>query len=422
MTSPDSLNVWYENELVGNIWRNQQGLIGFRYNEDWLNQNKFAVSLKLPLQSEDYPAEEGGIAHRFFANLLPEAGVRDQVVRDLKIPNTDFDLLRAIGGECAGAFSLLPVEREPDLDNRYNKLDDEKLIQLIRRRGQILIAKRENEELPRLSLAGAQNKCPVLIKGDDYYLPVIEAPTSHILKFEIPDYSNIPAYETYNTLLAVKVGLPAVDIELRQLKNHYYMVIRRYDRFEDNKGNIIRLHQEDFCQALGYSYNNKYEDEQGPSFADCYRLVRDNSSDPTTDTENLLKWIIFNYIAGNSDGHAKNLSFLYKENGEIRLAPFYDLVCTRAIERINTRLAFGIGGNTDPGHITKKNWVALAKDCDVGSRYILNLLRQTTEQISDNVAVARESFESKFGNYPALQRIGQVIHEQRRLVLASLTT
>ncbi len=421
MTNGNSLNVWRGNDLAGYLWRNEQGLIGFRYDENWLVQEKFAISLKLPLQKDDYPAEEGGIAHRFFANLLPEAGVRDQIVRDLKIPNTDFDLLCAIGGECAGALSLLPVERNPDKYNNYKKLDDENLIQLIRRRGQILIAREPKDEQPRLSLAGAQNKCPVLIREGEYYLPVHEAPTSHILKFEIPDYSNIPAYETYTTFLAQNIGLPTVEIELHQLDKHYFTVIRRYDRFENNQRNIVRLHQEDFCQALGYSYNNKYENEQGPSFPDCYRLVRDNSSDPVTDAENLLKWIIFNYIAGNSDGHAKNLSFLYKENGEIRLAPFYDLVCTRAIERINTQLAFGIGGNSDPGHITGKNWENLARDCDIGSRYLLNLLLQTTEQISDTAAEVKKSFESRYGDYPALQRIDQVIHEQSCLAHTCLT-
>ena len=418
MTDTDSLNVWYGDQLVGQLWRNRQGLIGFRYDEDWLTPGKFAVSLQLPLQENDYPAEEGGIAHRFFANLLPEAGVRDQIVRDLKIPNTDFDLLRAIGGECAGALSLLPAEREPDKNNNYRKLDEENLIQLIRRRGQILISKDPKNRRPRFSLAGVQNKCPVLIKRGRYYLPVREAPTSHILKFEIPDYSNIPAYETYTTLLAANVGLPAVEIDLRRLDKHYFTVIKRYDRLENNEGEIIRLHQEDFCQALGYSYNNKYENVQGPSFPDCYQLVRDNSSDPVTDAECLLKWLIFNYIAGNSDGHVKNLSLLYKGNEEIRLAPFYDLVCTQAINRISTQLAFGIGGNSDPGHITRKNWETLAKNCDIGSRYLLNLLLKTTEHISDAATEVKKIFESNHGDYHALQRIVHIIHEQHRLVSA----
>ena len=97
------------NDSLGYLWRNTQGQIGFRYDEEWLTQGGFAVSHTLPLRNEDFAPEEG-FAHRFFANLLPEGGFRDQVVRDLKIANTDFDLLRTIGGECAGALSMLQVE------------------------------------------------------------------------------------------------------------------------------------------------------------------------------------------------------------------------------------------------------------------------------------------------------------------------
>jgi len=419
MDDLDSLNVWWGDQLVGYLRRNQQGLIGFRYDDKWLAQNKFSISLKLPLREEEYPPEEGGIAHRFFANLLPEANVRAQIVRDLKISDTDFDLLRAIGGECAGALSLLPVELGPSNDNAYTKLDDDSLVQLIRRRGQILITKNKSDKRPRLSLAGAQNKCPILVKEEDYYLPDGEAPTSHILKFEIPEHKNISLYETYTTLLASSVGLPVVNIELCQRRKNYFTLIKRYDRYEKDN-NIVRLHQEDFCQALGYSFNNKYETDRGPTFSDCYRLVRDSSSEPVIDTENLLKWLIFNYIVGNSDNHAKNLSFLYKENGDVRQAPFYDLVCTRAIEQINAELAFSIGGNYDPGNITRRNWTDLANDCDIAPRYLSGLLGLVAEQVRKANVETKKKFESKYGNFPALQRIDMVIAKQHRLITTTL--
>ncbi len=106
MLDPEGLNVWSDQRLVGYLWRNTQGLIGFRYDDNWLAQGGFAISHTLPLRNGDFVPDEG-LAHRFFANLRPEGGVRDQIVRDLKIPNTDFNLLRAIGGECAGALSIL---------------------------------------------------------------------------------------------------------------------------------------------------------------------------------------------------------------------------------------------------------------------------------------------------------------------------
>jgi len=425
---PDALNVWNEQRLVGYLWRNPVGYIGFRYDPEWIAAGGFAdgtearaarqggracgfaVSRTLPLGTDDFAAEDG-IAHRFFANLLPEGGVREHIVRDLKIPNTDFDLLRAIGGECAGALSILPVERLPSSERHYRPITDEELANLAARRGQIY-ATWPVDERPRLSLAGAQDKCPVLVRDDGYFLPQREAPSSHILKFELADYRHLPAYETFTTLLAGSVGLPVVDIELRSIEQTSYALITRYDRVWDEQGEVQRLHQEDFCQALGYAHEKKYQDGGGPSFAQCYSLIQDVSSDPAIDAQHLLRWQIFNVLAGNSDGHAKNLSLLHLPNGETRLAPFYDLVCTRAIERIDYHLAFDVGGERNPGVITKAHWDALAKQCDIRPRFLGNLVEETTALLVENVFPIKEVFEARFGAYPALQRIEQIVTKQ----------
>ena len=322
MLDPEGLNVWSDQRLVGYLWRNTQGLIGFRYDDNWLAQGGFAISHTLPLRNGDFVPDEG-LAHRFFANLLPEGGVRDQIVRDLKIPNTDFNLLRAIGGECAGALSILEAEYQPAVDYEYHKVSDEELANLVARRGQVYTW--TTNERPRLSLAGAQDKCPLLVRDSTYWLPRKESPSSHILKFELSDYRHLPAYETFTTLLAEAIGLPVVDIQLRSIADTHYALIKRYDRYKLESGQIARLHQEDFCQALGFGHEHKYQEYGGPTFADCYRLIQDVSSDPANDLQHLLRWQIFNVLAGNSDGHAKNLSLLYRPGGEIRLAPFYDL-------------------------------------------------------------------------------------------------
>jgi len=457
MIDPDALNVWFEDRLVGYLWRNPVGYIGFRYEPDWISTGGFAdgsearaarqgwrssgfadgsearaarqgwrgcgfaVSRSLPLTTNDFSAEDS-IAHRFFANLLPEGGVRDHIVRDLKISNTDFDLLRAIGGECAGALSILSVEQNPSEDRNYRLLPNEELARLVARRGQIYAAW-PGAKRPRLSLAGAQDKCPVLIRDGHTFLPEGEAPTSHILKFELADYRHLPAYETFTTCLAKQIGLPVVDIELHSIDKRFYAQIERYDRIWDERGEVQRLHQEDFCQALGYGHEKKYQDSGGPTFekyqdsggptfADCYRLLQDASTDPAIDTQNLLRWQIFNVLAGNSDGHAKNLSLLYLQNGEIRLSPFYDLVCTRAIERIDYHLAFDVGGQRDPGQITKAHWDALARQCDVGPRFLGRLIQDTAASLLKHIGQTRTLLEAQYGDYPSLQRIERVVTQQ----------
>ncbi|RKZ36604.1 MAG: hypothetical protein DRQ37_03800 [Gammaproteobacteria bacterium] len=411
MNDPDALNVWHEQRLVGTLRRNPIGAIGFRYDADWI-AGGFAISLSLPLATVEF-APEASIAHRFFANLLPEGAVRDQIVRDLKLPNTDFDLLRAIGGECAGALSILSVDRAPSRERHYRPLTEADLVKLATRHGQIYTAGPADER-PRLSLAGAQNKCPVLARDGHYLLPLGEAPSSHILKFKLADYRHLPAYETFTMQLAGAIGLPVVDITLRAISKIRYAEIGRYDRIIDEQDEVQRLHQEDFCQALGYGHESKYQEHGGPSFAQCYRLVQDASSEPALDAQHLLRWQIFNVLAGNSDGHAKNLSLLYQPDGEIRLAPFYDLVCTRAIARIDEHLAFDVGGERNPSLITRAHWESLARACDVRTRFLLALLEETAARLQDRLALVRESFEAQFGAYPALHRIEQVVNRQIR--------
>lgn len=410
MLDPDSLNAWFENRLVGYLWRNPAGAIGFRYEPAWIDSGGFPISCSLPLAPDEISSADS-TAHRFFANLLPEGGVREQLVRDLKIPNTDFDLLRAIGGECAGALSILSVERSPADDRDYRPLQEEELAQLITRHGRIHAVLPENVR-PRLSLAGAQDKCPVLYGDGLYSLPQGEAPTSHILKFEVRDYRHLPAYETFTSYLAKQIGLPAVDIELASTGKQFYSRSERYDRLWDGNGKIRRLHQEDFCQALGYGHERKYQEDGGPTFSQCLALLREVSSDPAIDTQHLLRWQIFNVLAGNSDGHAKNLSLLYLENGDVRLAPFYDLICTRAIDRIDHRLAFAVGGQRDPGIITVKHWDSLAAECDIGSRFLRRLLEDTAASLIEQFNETKALFESRFGEYSSLQRIEKVVRKQ----------
>ena len=207
-----------------------------------------------------------------------------------------------------------------------------------------------------------------------------------------------------------------VDIELGSIEKRFFAQIERFDRVWDagstTGGEVQRLHQEDFCQALGYGFDKKYQDSGGPTFADCYQMLQEVSTDPAIDTQNMLRWQIFNVLAGNSDGHAKNLSLLYSRNGAIRLSPFYDLVCTRAIERIDYHLAFDVGGQRDPGQISTKDWDTLAGQCDVGSRFLRRLLQETAASLLEQIGHTKALFEAHYGEYPALQCIERIVTQQ----------
>lgn len=406
MMNSNDLNVWYKNDLVGRIWQDSHGLIGFCYADDWIKKG-FAISQQLPLRKEEY-APSSSKAHQFFVNLLPEGDARLHIVRDLKISNSDFGLLKAIGGECAGALSMLPLDITPSETAQYKQLSETDLKKLVLRQGQIFTFT-SFEQRPRLSLAGAHDKCPIFYDGKNYFLPENSSPSTHILKFSISDYRNLPAYEYFLTKLAESIGLPVVQITLKKIEKNYFILVKRYDRILSDNNNIARLHQEDFCQALGYSYKNKYQQEGGPSFLACYNLIQDISINPIQDSENLLRWQVFNVLAGNSDGHAKNLSLLYNENFQTELAPFYDLVCTRAIERIDTKLALSVGGEFDPDKISLLHWEQMANNCNIRFSYLKEMIEEIAQRLLDNLKKTREDFEQAIGAYSALQRVEKVI-------------
>lgn len=164
-----------------------------------------------------------------------------------------------------------------------------------------------NEEGLRLSLAGVQNKLPLIYRDRVFALPLGQTPSSHILKPD-PKRKNIPKLaenEAFCMMLAKQCRLDTADVDLITIAEQHCVLVQRYDRQQDQ-----RLHQKDFCQAMGIAPFNKYEAEGGPSFADCSNLIKQYSSRPAADKKRLLQWTLFNYLIGNADAHGKNLSFL----------------------------------------------------------------------------------------------------------------
>jgi len=134
MAESQTLPFWSNHRLVGCFWQNTVGLIGFQYDQLWLANGGFSISQSLPLQTCPF-SPESGLANRFFSNLLPEGLARDQRVRDLKIADTNFNLLKAIGGECAGALSMLEVHQQLSKKEKYFRLSRSELEQLVTQKG-----------------------------------------------------------------------------------------------------------------------------------------------------------------------------------------------------------------------------------------------------------------------------------------------
>jgi serine/threonine-protein kinase HipA len=404
----NQLFVHYQDHLVGTITLQTNGDLAFAYHRDWLTlPQAFPISLSLPLDGNF----QTRAAHHFFVNLLPEENVRQRICTSLKIsPGNDFALLKAIGGDCAGALAITASADSPPQSQIYEPITAEQLANWSTGTPDAFSAITGHNEV-RLSLAGAQDKLPVHITGDVISVPLGNSPSTHLLKFPSPFYSHLPENETFVSLLARGIGLPVVDIDLLPTNRNRIAVVTRYDRLPSGS-TYIRLHQEDFCQALGINPKNKYEKEGGPSLAACAQIIRDHCSMPVVELKKLLQWTLFNLFVGNSDAHGKNLSLLYGSDGRLTLAPFYDLVCTRNYDRIDRHLAMMIGHSSDPGIIKLKHIESLAQQLDIALNLVRSQAQQMGEQIMSALPQVIDSFRNKYDNSSVLERIATISRKQ----------
>jgi len=214
----------------------------------------------------------------------------------------------------------------------------------------------------RLSLAGAQDKIAVGLHGDKITLIKGTSPTTHILKPVIGDIKDSVHNELFCMRLAKLVGINVPATEIRYVNDTPYFLVERYDRVQDSNGKIRRLHQEDFCQALGIMPEIKYEREGGPGFARCQEVLRTHSAKPAVDQIALLERLIFNYLIGNSDAHGKNFSLLYSGGNKPKLAPAYDLLSTAVYPDLSVKMAMKIGGKYKPDDVCLRHWHKLVPD------------------------------------------------------------
>ncbi len=377
------LIVYLHDTRVGSLEQDESGLMQFRYDETWLNRPAaIPLSRSLPLQPEVF---QGKKTRPFFAGILPDEDPRKKIAAILGISErNDFALLERIGGECAGAVSLLPEGTAPPRpeDIRLRELSEIELKDVVAelpRRP--LMAGMEGV---RLSLAGAQDKLPVVVHGSKISLPLDNTPSSHILKPEPDRFPGLAANEILCMKLAGAVGLNVPSVEYRLVGEKACILVQRYDRLINRDGTTTQLHQEDFCQALGFPPERKYQEEGGPLLRDCISLLREWSTAPVVDIRDFIDGLIFNVLIGNADAHGKNYSILYR-SGERRLAPFYDLVCTLAWPELSKHLAMKIGGAKSLDTLTVDNWRKMAQETRLGWPMIRERINEICQMIPDKL-------------------------------------
>lgn len=400
-----TLDVFLREELVGHLWL-EHGRMVFSYGKHWLEQaDATPLSASLPLRPDVFRQRE---CRAFFAGLLPEEDVRTITARNLGISReNDFAMLEAIGGECAGAVTVMPEGQTPSGQQpRYATIGERQLVDLLRELPtRPMLA---GDEGTRLSLAGAQSKLSVFADGDAIAIPLYGAPSTHIIKTVTERFPDLVFNEAFCLQLASLVGLHAAKAEVRFADDIPFLLVERYDRIIGDDGSLYRLHQEDFCQALGVDPDHKYQSEGGPDLVACCALIQRITSVPSVAMLQFADAVFFNVVIGNHDAHGKNFSILYAEQ-DASLAPLYDLVSTVWYPHQTVNVAMSIGKERRSLHVSPEHIAAFAQAAGLS-------VAASKRRMRDMIELVREAISNVDVDHPVAESLTSLILERCSLL------
>lgn len=352
------LAVWLFADHIGDLTLSD-GRLQFCYRATWLQQpDAVALSCALPLQTAAFDDRQ---TRPFFAGLLPEGQMRRLLAQQFQVSQqNDFALLDHIGGECAGAVTFIAPGQalpQPTVDDVHWLSDTELIATLDALPQRPMLA---GEDGLRLSLAGAQDKLPVVFDGVRIGLPRHGTPSTHILKPPITSVSDSVINEGFCMALAAALGLKPAPAQIHTVAGRSFLLVARYDRISAATGPLQRLHQEDFCQALGVVPASKHQNEGGPDLAQCFALLRRVTRPSAPQVLRLFDYVVFNALIGNHDAHAKNFSLLYTGKAPT-LAPLYDALSTAVYPQLTPKMAMKIGSKYKFSEVQARHWEAFAE-------------------------------------------------------------
>ena len=395
------------------------GRLSFSYSPRWLQSpSAQPLSRSLPLRPESF---DDKATRPFFAGLLPEGDKRKLVAMALQVsPQNDYALLNGIGGECAGAVTLLEPGQQPTglpSEQYVRWLDDGELIAIL-------------DELPRrpmlagkdglrLSLAGAQDKLPVVFVNGHIGLPKQNTPSSHILKPAISAVEGSVYNEGFCMALAMRLKLSVASTSIRRVADRVYLLVERYDRLRQPDGSLQRLHQEDFCQALGVAPEYKYQNEGGPDLTQCFDLIRKATRPSAPQVLRLLDYVIFNALIGNHDAHAKNFSLIYTRRGTV-LAPLYDTLSTAVYANLTDKMAMKIGSKYKFTEVQKQHWEQFAQAAGLSPVQVKKRILTLASLLPSEAVSLRHELTTQDLNHDILSEIVGIIERRCQLTYKRL--
>ena len=412
-----NLRVYFEQRLVGTIDVDKNGP-GFTYDPDWVAlRGAFPISIRMPLKPERIASD---IFLPWAANLLPESEQLRTLGHLLGMSRGDvIGLLSAIGGDTAGALSIgqpgrtatvqwRPVESPAELERLIEGLPNKPFL--------------AGEEGVSMSLAGAQTKLAVALdEAGRISIPMNGSPSTHILKPDVPRLLSSVHNEAFCLTLARRIKLPTPNITTGRAGKRAYLLAQRYDRMYVS-GRWRRLHQEDYCQALGRPPIAKYETNKtgigGPTLKEMFALTRQHM--PPTEILRLLDMVIFNVLACNTDAHAKNYSVMIRGNG-VSLAPAYDVMCGEVWENVTKKLVHKIGDSNRGAQLQAKHWQRFARECGLNPKQVLDRVGALARSVIAEVGAAEmEVAAMPAGGHPILSQTRQAILDRAQALLEQI--
>jgi serine/threonine-protein kinase HipA len=398
-----NLNIWLNGIPVGQ-WRNKANSSTFVYFDEWLKEEQGRpLSLSMPFTANN-DAYSGQVVTNYFDNLLPDSDIirRRLAMRYNTGGTSPFQLLEAIGKDCVGAAQLLPEDMQPDdlFSIRKRPLNEQAIANLLRDTtdSNAFVHSDDAQDL-RLSIAGAQEKTALLYHDGEWHLPIGSTPTTHILKLPLGLVGNMRAdmsasveNEWLCSIIMDSFNLPIAKTEILQFEDQKVLAVERFDRkYADDSSWIVRLPQEDMCQATGCSPLNKYQRDGGPGIETIMGLLF-GSETAALDRRNFFKTQIIFWLLAAIDGHAKNFSIFLQARARYRATPLYDVLSAHPvvgtgqnmISPQNAKLAMAVRGATNYYNIQRiqrRHWSTMAQQVGLGALAAEEIIEEVLAQV-----------------------------------------
>ncbi len=424
-----SLFVYMNGHEVGEYIRQKSGAEEFHYSENWLARPRpIPLSRSLPLTEKIH---KGNVVINYFDNLLPDSiDIRQRIQARFKVKtNRAFDLLAAIGRDCVGAIQLLSEKTEVNIRKiQGTPLTNEEIGHELKNCRTHPLGMSGGEESFRISIAGVQEKTALLRYNGQWHRPAGTTPTTHILKLPIGkiethniDLSDSVENEFFCLHLLRAFDLPAPDISIEQFGDLKTLAVKRFDRSYAPDGSwIIRLPQEDVCQALGFSPALKYEKDGGPGIAAVMSLLS-ASAKPIQDRFQFMKSVYLFWVLGAIDGHAKNFSIFLHPHGQFKLTPLYDVISayplavTRQIDKRKLCMAMLLHSKNNHSrwwNIMPRHWFAMAEKVNFPQEQmsvIIDEIRETACQAVDKAVACLPAGFPETISVPIINGINEAV-------------